>query len=106
LMAELADRVGLSSALAAAVAHTRRRRCVHDPGVVLARLAVSLADGGDCLADMAVLRTQPDLFGDVAADATVSRVIGSVHADGLRTIAAGPGRERWRGPLGRRPLRS
>ena len=88
LLAELADRVGLTSALSAAMAHTRQRRSVHDPGVVLAHLAVSLADGGDCLADIAVLRNQPDLFGDVASDATVFRVVDSVHAVGLRTIAA------------------
>lgn len=70
-----------------AMAHTRRRRSGHDPGVVLAHLAVSLADGGDCLADIAVLRNQPDLFGTVASDPTVFRVLDAVHADGLRNIA-------------------
>ena len=68
--------------------HTRRRRSAHDPGVVLTQLAVSLADGGDCLADIAVLRNQPDLFGVVASDPTVWRVLDSIHADGLRNIAA------------------
>lgn len=87
LIAELADRVGLTSALSAAMAHTRRRRSAHDPGVVLTQLAVSLADGGDCLADIAVLRSQPDLFGQVASDPTVFRVLDSVHAEGLRNIA-------------------
>ncbi len=87
LIGELADRVGLTGALSAAMSHTRRRRSAHDPGVVLAQLAVSLADGGDCLADIAVLRGQPDLFGAVASDATVFRVVDSVHADGLRRIA-------------------
>jgi hypothetical protein len=57
LLAELADRVGLTAGLAAAMTHTRRRRSAHDPGVVLTQLAVMLADGGDCLADIAVLRT-------------------------------------------------
>ena len=88
LVAELADRVGLTTGLSAAMAHTRRRRSAHDPGVVLAHLAVSLADGGDCLADVAVLRNQPDLFGQVASDPTVWRVIDSIHVDGLRNIAA------------------
>jgi Transposase DDE domain group 1 len=87
LLAELADRVGLTDGMSAAMAHTRQRRSAHDPGVVLTQLAVSLADGGDCLADVAVLRNQPDLFGDVASDATVFRVIDSVHAVGLRHIA-------------------
>jgi hypothetical protein len=88
LLAELADRVGLTAGLSAAMAHTRQRRSTHDPGVVLTQLAVSLADGGDCLADVAVLRSQPDLFGQVASDPTVFRVLDSVHADGLRNIAA------------------
>ncbi len=87
LFAELADRVGLTQGLSAAMAHTRQRRSAHDPGVVLAHLTVSLANGGDCLADVAVLRNQPELFGSVASDPTVWRVIDSIHADGLRNIA-------------------
>jgi Transposase DDE domain group 1 len=88
LLAELADRVGLTEGLSAAMAHTRRRRSAHDPGVVLCQLAVMLGDGGDCLADVAVLRQQPDLFGGVASDPTVWRVLDSIHVDGLRGIAA------------------
>jgi hypothetical protein len=56
LLAELADRVGLTAGLAAAMIHTRRRRSAHDPGVMLTQLAVTLAYGGDCLADIARLR--------------------------------------------------
>lgn len=88
LVAELADRVGLTAGLSEAMAHTRQRRSVHDPGAVLTHLAVSLADGGDCLSDIAVLRNQPDLFGEVASDPTVFRVLDSIHSDGLRNIAA------------------
>jgi hypothetical protein len=88
LVAELADRVGLTNGLSAAMAHTRQRRSAHDPGVVLAHLAVMLADGGDCLSDVAVLRNVPELFGNVASDPTVFRVLDSIHADGLRNIAA------------------
>jgi len=88
LLAELADRVGLTAGLSAAMAHTRRRRSAHDPGVVLTQLAVSIADGGDCLADIATLRAEPDLFGQVASDPTVWRVMDSVHSEGLCNIAA------------------
>jgi Transposase DDE domain group 1 len=35
-----------------------------------------------------VLRQQPDLFGGVASDPTVWRVLDSIHIDGLRGIAA------------------
>jgi hypothetical protein len=56
---------------------------------VLAQLAVMLADGGDCVSDLATLRDQPELFGRVASTPTAWRVIDSVHAEGLRRIAAG-----------------
>lgn len=88
LLAELADRVGLTAGLSAAMVHTRRRRSAHDPGVVLTQVAVSIADGGDCLSDIASLRAEPGLFGRVASDPTVWRVIDSVHSVGLRNIAA------------------
>jgi hypothetical protein len=88
LVAEVADHVGLTETLSAAMAHTRRRRSAHDPGVVLAQLAVMLADGGDCVSDLATLRNEPDLFGHVASTPTAWRVIDSVHAEGLRRIAA------------------
>ena len=87
LLAELADRVELTAGLSAAMIHTRRRRSAHDPGVVLTQLAVMLAAGGDCLADIATLRQQPELFGRVASDPTVWRVLESIHCDGLRGIA-------------------
>lgn len=96
LLAELADRVGLTEGLSVAMSHTRKRRSAHDPGVVLTHLAVSLADGGDCLADVGVLRSQPVLFGAVASDPTVWRVIDSIHADGLRGIATARAEARGR----------
>ena len=48
----------------------RQRRSRHDPGRTLRDLAVMVADGGDCLADLSALRDQPALFGEVASDAT------------------------------------
>jgi hypothetical protein len=63
VLGELADKVGLTRALSRAMEPTRKRRSAHDPGEVLVDLAVMLADGGDSLADMDVLRDQPDLFG-------------------------------------------
>jgi len=77
LMAELADRLGLTSALSQGMAPLVKRRRRRDPGVALTHLAVLLADGGDCLSDLAVLRHEPDLFGQVASDATAYRLLGS-----------------------------
>jgi Transposase DDE domain group 1 len=63
LLRELADRVGLTTALGWRGPGARRR---HPDAAVLRDLAVLLADGGDCLSDLAVLRDQPELFGPVA----------------------------------------
>jgi hypothetical protein len=59
----------------------------HDPGVVLTHLAVAIADGADCLSDMAVLREQDELFAPVASHATAWRAVGAVASAELRGIA-------------------
>jgi hypothetical protein len=51
-------------------------------------LAVSLAVGGDCLADLAQLRAAPEVFGPVASDPTVSRLIDTLAADAPAALAA------------------
>src|SRR5713226_4495588 len=78
LLADLADGVGLTEALSAVMARTRRRRSKHDPGRVLVDLAVMLADGGDSLSDLKVLRDRPALFGTVASGPTAWRVVASI----------------------------
>ena len=55
-LSDLADRLGWTAALSVGMAPTRRRRSAHDPGRVVRDLIVSVADGGDCLADLSVLR--------------------------------------------------
>lgn len=42
---------------------------------------MTLAVGGDCLSDIAVLRAQPGVFGAVASDPTVSRTISALAAE-------------------------
>ncbi len=88
LLVELSDRLGLTAGLSEAMAPTRKRRSAHDPGVVLRDLAVSVADGGDCLSDLGVLRGQEELFGPVASESTAHRVIKSIDAVVLETIRA------------------
>jgi len=83
LLAETAERLGLTGALSAGLAGLRRRRSVHDPGRVIRDLAVTLADGGDALCDLRGLRDQPALFGAVASDSTAWRVIDGVCEHGL-----------------------
>ena len=72
---------GLSRGLSSALAPWRPARAVHDPGKVLVDLATAVALGGDCASDLAVVRAQPDLFGHVASDPTVSRVVAALAAD-------------------------
>ena len=54
---------GLVRALSAALAPWRKPLAIHDPGKVISDLAVALALGGDCLADIALLRGEPGVFG-------------------------------------------
>jgi hypothetical protein len=88
------------------MAPTRQRRSAHDPGVVLRDLAVVLADGGECLADLGALRDQLDLFGGVASDSTAFRVIDSVDAECLERLRGAVALARARAwQLGARPQR-
>jgi hypothetical protein len=65
LLAELADRSGLTEAMSVAMEDCGINWHTHDPGVVLTYLAVAIADGADCLADIAALKEQEDLFGSL-----------------------------------------
>jgi hypothetical protein len=106
LLVGLADRVGLTWALSEAMAPTRQRRSAHDPGVVLRDLVVALADGGDCLADLGVLRDQAELFGGVASDSTTFRVIDSIDEECLTRLRGAVAAARARAwQLGARPGR-
>jgi hypothetical protein len=80
-LTELTDRVGLTAGLSEATAPTRERRSAHDPGVVLRDLIVAIADGGDCVTDLGVLRDQGALFGPVASERTAHRAIKSIDAN-------------------------
>ena len=79
---------GLDLGLSDGLARWRAPRAVHDPGKVIADLAVTLALGGDCLADIAMLRAEPALFGPVASDPVVSRLITRLAADAPRALKA------------------
>ncbi|MGH9033729.1 MAG: transposase, partial [Acidimicrobiia bacterium] len=72
---------GLDQMLSQALAPWRKPLAVHDPAKVVCDLASALALGGDCLADIAVLRAEPGLYGAVASDPTVSRTIDVLAAD-------------------------
>jgi hypothetical protein len=88
LLVDTARTVGLDAALSRALAPWRRPLARHDPGKMVLDLALSLAIGGDCLADIAQLRAEPGVFGPVASDPTVSRLVDTLAADAPRALAA------------------
>jgi hypothetical protein len=55
---------------------------------VLLDVATAVALGGDCLADLAAVRSQPSIFGTVASDPTVSRIFATLAADVDAAVAA------------------
>jgi Transposase DDE domain group 1 len=75
LVAQVADKVGLTSALSARLAAVKQRRRGHDPGRVIRDLAVMLVDGGECVSDLGAVRQQDALFGAVASDSTAFRTV-------------------------------
>jgi hypothetical protein len=79
---------GLGRNLSRGLSRWRAPRAVHDPGKIVADLAAAVALGGDCLADIAVLREQPGLAGPVASDPVVSRLVAALAADGPRALKA------------------
>jgi hypothetical protein len=81
LLVHTARAAGLSRELSARLGPWRRPLAIHDPGKIVLDLAVAVALGGDCAADVAVLRAQPGVFGLVASDPTVSRLVATLAAD-------------------------
>ncbi len=93
LLAQVADKTGLTQSLSAALGEAGLRAGSHDRGRVICDLAVMLADGGDCLADLRAVGDQAALFGAVASTSTAFRVIDRIAStpgllDALRSAHA------------------
>jgi hypothetical protein len=86
LLAQVADKLGLTKALSSGLGVLKRRDRGHDPGRVIRDLAVMIAGGGECVADLGGLRDQQALFGQVASDSTAFRVIDRVASEGLLDV--------------------
>jgi hypothetical protein len=87
VLCDLADELGLTDGVSAAMLPTKQRRRGHDRGRVLVDLAVMLADGGEAVSDLAVLADQPTVFGEVASTATAWRTLDAIDDDVLARIA-------------------
>jgi hypothetical protein len=79
---------GLAAQLSARLAPWRAARAVHDPGKTVLDLVIAVALGGDCLSDVAVVRAQPEIFGAVASDPTISRLVERLTGDPDAAVAA------------------
>jgi hypothetical protein len=93
VIAQVADKVGLTAALSLRLAVIKQRRRGHDPGRVIRDLAVMLADGGECVSDLGAVREQNALFGAVASDSTAFRMVDRIAStpgvlDALRVAHA------------------
>jgi hypothetical protein len=86
LLADFADATGLTDGLSASMAPTKQRRRGHDRGEVLVDVAVMIADGGESISDLATLRDQPALFGEVASHPTAWRTLEAVDEAALARI--------------------
>jgi hypothetical protein len=87
-LVETARVAGLDRALSTTLARWRKPMAIHDPGKVITDLALTLALGGDCLADVALLRAEPAVFGRVASDPTVSRTVDALAVEAQRALKA------------------
>ncbi|GEC10504.1 hypothetical protein SSP24_81590 [Streptomyces spinoverrucosus] len=63
LLVETVRKSGLDAAISAALVPWRKPRTVHDPGKILLDIALAVALGGDCLADVGMVRAEPAVFG-------------------------------------------
>ena len=92
LLTETSRVTGLGDELSRALSAWRRTWSVHDPGKVIADLAVRVALGGRCLSDLSLLRCDKEVFGPVASDPTVSRLVGTLadHVEAVEAAEAGP----------------
>ena len=98
LLADIAERSGLGAQLTRALAPVVQGHRRHAPGDVLVDLAVMLADGGECVSDLKVLRDQPDLFGEVASQPTTWRLLDAIDTGllaGLQAARAEPRARAW-----------
>jgi hypothetical protein len=88
LLGDLAERSGLTNDLSGALASIVKAKRRHAPGDVLVDLAVMLADGGECVSDLKVLRDQPELFGEVASQPTAWRLLEAIDEGLLGALQA------------------
>ena len=83
VLGRFADGLGVGGCLSAALSAPGERGRVHDRGKVLVQAMLMLAGGGEACSDIEVLRAEGELFGSVASDSTLYRVLRGVDEAAL-----------------------
>lgn len=88
LLTETVRSSGLGYHLRQALAPWKKPLAIHDPAKVLTDIAITLGLGGDTLSDSSVLQDEPDLYGPVASNSTITRLIRTLANDADQVLAA------------------
>ncbi|MFE4423046.1 transposase, partial [Streptomyces sp. NPDC056817] len=88
LLADLADATGLTAAFNDVLRRLRPRGTGHAPGWIAVDIAVMLADGGEAIRDLGILRDQPTVFGPVASTTTAWRLLADIDSTMLAALRA------------------
>ncbi|SMY05363.1 Transposase DDE domain-containing protein [Brevibacterium aurantiacum] len=88
LLTETVHTSGLGHHLKQALAAWKKPFATHDPAKILTDIAITLALGGDALSDSSVLRDEPDLYGSVASNPTITRLIRTLADDADQALSA------------------
>lgn len=91
----VADRVSMTGELSKALAR-KDFAPVHDRSRVLTDLGVLLADGGQRIRDIVVLRDQSELFGSVASAPTLWRALNELDGAALARVETARAKARSR----------
>jgi hypothetical protein len=88
LLTETVHTSGLGHHLKHGLTAWKKPFAIHDPGKILTDIAITLALGGDALSDTSTLRDEPDLYGPVASNPTITRLIRTLADDADQALAA------------------
>uniref|UniRef100_UPI0040403D5C hypothetical protein n=1 Tax=Streptomyces sp. DG1A-41 TaxID=3125779 RepID=UPI0040403D5C len=90
MLADLADATGLTSSYSAALGLLRPRGTGHDSGRIATDLAVMLADGGEAIVDLVVLRDQGEVVQPCRLDTDFLAAAGRRRRTRTGPSAVGP----------------
>ena len=88
-MGRFVDHLGVGEVWSQAFGPPGRGGRRHDRGRMLVQAALMLTGGGEACTDIEYLRSEPGLFGDVASDSTLYRLLRSAGEGTVRRLVRG-----------------